>query len=106
MKHLKKSLVILFIILFLVWIVTPTLLPHLSAQEVTTSAYSSDYDPALLSYGLYWFGSAQTAKKFVPGQGNPYFDPTKPTLIFAHGWQPDLSYNCPPDFQYDGCDPE
>jgi hypothetical protein len=52
-------------------------------------------------YGLYWFrcgacrgstdkdgkngkSDGQTA---VPGQNDAYYDPTKPTLIYVHGWQ-------------------
>jgi hypothetical protein len=94
MDSLKKSSAVL-LILVLAGAVTLSFSPRLSA------AYSSDYNPGQLSYGLYWFGAAQTAKKFVSGEVNPYFDSTKPTLIFAHGWQPNLSYSCPPDFQYD-----
>ena len=58
------------------------------------------YDPNALSYGLYWFGLNNANQKFVHGEANPYFDPTKPTLIFAHGWQPNLSALYPPNFIY------
>lgn len=98
---MKYLCILLMTVVLLGAVVLP--LPLL-AQEVTPAAYSSDYNPSQLSYGLYWFGAAQTAKKFEPGQNNPYFDPARPTLIFVHGWQPDLSYLCPPDFRYDDCD--
>jgi hypothetical protein len=66
-------------------------------------ASSSAYDPNELSYGLYWFGPDGANQKFVSGEANPFFDPTRPTLIFAHGWQPLLSGSIP-DFQYAGDD--
>lgn len=59
-----------------------------------------NYDPTVLSYGLYWFGVDNANQKFVHGEVNPYFDPTKPTLIFVHGWQPNLSALYPPNFIY------
>ncbi len=40
-------------------------------------------------YGLYWFGYGNKSQKFVPGQPNPYFDPSKPTVIYVHGWEKD-----------------
>jgi len=67
-------------------------------------AYAVDqvaaYDPNSLSYGLYWFGKEQANQKFVADEANAYFDPAKPTLIFAHGWQPYIS-NELPDFDFD-----
>jgi len=58
------------------------------------------YDPNTLSYGLYWFGLNNVNQKFVPGEDNPYFDPSKPTIIFVHGWQPGISASYPPNFTY------
>lgn len=39
-------------------------------------------------YGLYWFKDAANAVKYVPGRPVPleYYDPSKPTHVFAHGW--------------------
>jgi hypothetical protein len=56
---------------------------------------ASPYSPNELSYGLYWVGVNGENQKFVPGESNPYFDPAKPTLIFAHGWQPFISSTLP-----------
>jgi len=61
------------------------------------------YNPNELSYGLYWFGKDNANQKFVSGESNPYFDPGKPTLIFAHGWQPFIS-NTLPTFDFNGVD--
>ncbi|MFP4395490.1 MAG: hypothetical protein ACLFTI_09520, partial [Anaerolineales bacterium] len=74
---------------------------------VSTSAgaapLADPYDPNELSYGLYWFGKDGANQKFAPGDPNPYFDPTKPTLIFAHGWQPFISDTLP-TFDFDDTD--
>jgi hypothetical protein len=64
---------------------------------------SGDYNPNELSYGLYWFGKDKANQKFVSGELNSYFDPNKPTFIFAHGWQPFLSHDLP-NFDFDGID--
>ncbi len=61
------------------------------------------YNPNELSYGLYWFGKNNANQKFVSGEANPYFDPARPTLIFAHGWQPFISNNLP-TFAFDSVD--
>ncbi len=42
-----------------------------------------------LDYGLYWFGNGNVSQKFVKGAQNPYYDPSKPTVIYVHGWQKD-----------------
>ncbi|HET90778.1 MAG TPA: hypothetical protein ENN99_08590, partial [Chloroflexi bacterium] len=86
--------------LTLVLIVTMLALARPPAQAAPTA---DPFDPTQLSYGLYWFGLNGTNQKFAPGETNPYFDPAKPTLIFAHGWQPFIS-NELPDFDFDGTD--
>jgi hypothetical protein len=63
-----------------------------------------DYDPNVLDYGIYWFGAGRTSQKFVSGESNLYFDPSRPTVIFVHGWQPGISATNPPDFLYDSSD--
>jgi hypothetical protein len=42
-----------------------------------------------LDYGLYWFGDGNEAYKYVSGRDNPFYDPSKPTIIYTHGWQQD-----------------
>ena len=39
-------------------------------------------------YGLYWFKTATTAMKYVPGRPVPleFYNPDKPTHIYGHGW--------------------
>jgi len=67
------------------------------------AAPQDGYDPNELSYGIYWFSSGSDYQKFDPGGNNPYFDPTHPTLIFVHGWQPTLS-DTAPNFMYESTD--
>jgi len=76
---------------------------HSEPPSLHAAHAASSYNPNELSYGLYWFGLDDASQQFVPGQANPYFDPAKPTLIFAHGWQPFLSYDLP-GFAFDGVD--
>jgi len=40
-----------------------------------------------LDYGLYWHGYDNDMQKFVPGENNQYYDSTRPTVIYIHGWQ-------------------
>jgi uncharacterized protein YjdB len=40
-----------------------------------------------LDYGLYWFGYGDSWQKAVPGYSNAYYSPSKPTVIYVHGWQ-------------------
>jgi hypothetical protein len=55
----------------------------------------------VLDIGLYFYGIQQNSvknepgvksevagcQKYIPGEPNPFFDPSKPTLIYVHGWQ-------------------
>lgn len=63
-------------------------------DEETASLQIYDYNE--LDYGLYFYdkepngwGSwdAVGCQKFVAGQENPFYDPSKPTMIWIHGWQ-------------------
>lgn len=54
-----------------------------------------------LDYGLYWFGPDNASQKAGAGEPNPYFDLSKPTIIFVHGWKPDEAGEPTTfDFQY------
>ncbi|WP_338768606.1 copper amine oxidase N-terminal domain-containing protein [Bernardetia sp. ABR2-2B] len=64
-------------------------------DQQTTSVQIYYYDEP--DYGFYFFGSqpgsnptadAVGCQKFVPGVANPFFDPTKPTIIYVHGNAP------------------
>lgn len=95
MSGKSKWLHILFVVI--------VALSLLLALTLARAAPVDDYVPEELSYGLYWFGKNNVNQKFVSGESNDYFDPAKPTLIFAHGWQPYLSLNLP-NFDFKGTD--
>ncbi|MCH9686502.1 MAG: hypothetical protein K0V04_34030 [Deltaproteobacteria bacterium] len=38
-------------------------------------------------YGIYWFGKGDERTKYIPTVDNPNFDPSKPIILLAHGWQ-------------------
>ena len=40
-----------------------------------------------LDYGLYWYGKFGVCEKYFPDIENAFYDPSKKTVIFAHGWQ-------------------
>ncbi|MEN3042190.1 MAG: hypothetical protein ABDH59_02655 [Fervidobacterium sp.] len=44
-----------------------------------------------LDYGIYWFSYDGRVEKFVSRRTNPYFDPSKPSVIYIHGWQKDTT---------------
>jgi len=54
--------------------------------EILGKAAADAVDYNTLDYGLYWFRDKREASKAV-GQANAYFDPTRPTVIYIHGWQ-------------------
>lgn len=63
-------------------------------DEETASLQIYDYDE--LDYGLYFYDNepngwgnwdAVGCQKFVAGQENLFYDPSKPTIIWIHGWQ-------------------
>ncbi|MEX2962039.1 hypothetical protein [Microbulbifer sp. TYP-18] len=41
-----------------------------------------------LDFGLYWFSYNNNYCKASSGSCSSHYDPTKPTLIYVHGWQP------------------
>jgi len=50
-------------------------------------------------FGFYFLGPDDQAARAVPGQKNPFYDPSKPTLIYFHGWAiGELSRSLPRSF--------
>ena len=43
-------------------------------------------------YGLYWFGKDDANQLALAGEENPYYDPSRPTIIYVHGWKPNQAY--------------
>jgi len=92
---MSRYLKILILTGVLLLLAGPVFVPKTSIR-----AAPAGYDPNVLSYGMYWFGLNNARQKFEPGQPNPYFDPSRPTVIFVHGWQPGISATEPPNFDY------
>jgi pimeloyl-ACP methyl ester carboxylesterase len=44
-----------------------------------------------LDVNIYWYGPNNASARAVPGEPNPWFDKTKPTVIYLHGWQPNTT---------------
>ena len=40
-----------------------------------------------LDLGLYWYGKNGISEKYFSGYSNTFYDASKKTVIFAHGWQ-------------------
>lgn len=79
-KRYLRSLLALFI------------LSMLAMQPSNTYAWDTPgWDPCVLDYGIYWAGANGALAKAVPGQSNPYFSPSKPTVIYVHGWEKDTT---------------
>ncbi len=66
-------------------LVPAAMLPDMRPQAAIVD--SSHFDCNALDYGLYWFGLGDMAQKFSPETHNSFYDPSKPTMIFVHGWQ-------------------
>jgi uncharacterized protein YjdB len=71
--------------LLLSLLLTTLLLYNLTAQTASAATCTTAWNN--LDYGIYWFGAGNTSQKYVPGVANPYYNPAKPTVIYAHGWQ-------------------
>ena len=63
---------------------------NMVGQSSAVVATAVDYNT--LDYGLYFFGNNREAQKWT-GAGNSYFNPSKPTMIYIHGWQKGATQN-------------
>ncbi|RZA11873.1 MAG: hypothetical protein EOP10_32330, partial [Proteobacteria bacterium] len=62
------------------------------AGSVTTlpaalTVTAQDFECDALDYGIYWFGKGEMAQKASSKTTSTFYDPTKPTMIYIHGWQ-------------------
>jgi len=68
--------------------------PISTTRIIASSIIQADQvDYNQLDHGVYFFGNNRQAQKFVPGQANVYFDRSKKTMIYFHGWQKDSTRN-------------
>lgn len=56
--------------------------------DKTIITKASTYNGNSLDTGIYWFGKNGAKEKYVEGKRNRFFDSSKPTVIYVHGWQP------------------
>lgn len=61
--------------------VTPDTRPV--SASVSTQTFACD----TLESGIYWFGKGDMAQKVTESTRSSFYDPSKPTVIYAHGWQ-------------------
>ncbi len=86
----SKKVIILILVLFLV----------ILGLNLWGSRLRPEPKPAIdIGYGLHWYGRNQASQKVEPGVPNPYYDPSKPVLIFVHGWMPNQA-GTPPTLQF------
>ncbi|PKL15936.1 MAG: hypothetical protein CVV49_18815 [Spirochaetae bacterium HGW-Spirochaetae-5] len=50
-------------------------------------SFEVNYKNRDLDYGLYFFGKYGECEKYFPGIQNAFYNDSKPTMIYAHGWQ-------------------
>ncbi len=59
------------------------------ASCASTTGTQPDAGP---DYGIYWYGKDDANQLAIPDEVNPYYDSTRPIILFVHGWQPDKAY--------------
>lgn len=83
-RSTRRSLLVLLVLLGMLLV--------LSGCWVTPPPTPAAGTAAGPEYGIYWYGKNDASQKAIPGKPNPYYDPTKPTMLFVHGWQPGQAY--------------
>lgn len=66
-----------------------TLKGTIKASNGTTLSVnqSRTYTCANLDFGIWWFNDQGEAQKYIPGIPNQFYDPSKPVVLYIHGWQ-------------------
>lgn len=59
--------------------------PESYCGQALLSLYTSGW-PYNLDWGIYWFGSGNRFSKATDGSRSEFYDPTKKTVLFFHGW--------------------
>lgn len=59
-----------------------------SVQWVNQTTTVNIYNWDKLHYGIYWLGKNGDYQKAISGESNPFYSPSKPTVILSFGWQP------------------
>ncbi|MEM1030890.1 MAG: hypothetical protein AAGN82_11095 [Myxococcota bacterium] len=54
---------------------------HIEVEDASRDRFDD------LDFGLYWLGPDGAREKDIPSVAHPYFDPTRPSFVYVHGWQ-------------------
>lgn len=80
-----------FVLLILALACTRTIKPYEPIEDIraipnaqTLERYNGRDN---LDFGFYFYSDGKDAEKFIPGKSNRFFDPSKPTVIYIHGWE-------------------
>ena len=82
----KKTLPLLFVAFALLFAMALFAIPVSGANASAHDIPASEYDPSEfseLTYGIYWYQSGNSVP--VAAKDATNYDPTKPTIIYAHG---------------------
>ncbi|MDE6472170.1 MAG: hypothetical protein K2L52_04000 [Clostridia bacterium] len=86
-----KKIVLIITAIVLTCCMISALVACNGTKEPAMDQVEMSYDTST-DYGVYWFGDGNS--DYVRSGKNmdtKYFDPSKPTFVFAHGWEPDPS---------------
>lgn len=56
-------------------------------RPIASTASTLNFDCDTLDYGIYWYGKGDVAQKVSPSTQSSFYDASKPTLLYVHGWQ-------------------
>lgn len=82
---MKKITVAILLVVLIVGAVSLTACTHDGYKS--DFPFDLEYDVAT-DYGVYWYADGEYVRS-SENMDAKYFDASKPTLIFAHGWEPD-----------------
>lgn len=70
----------------LVFAAVLSLLPFAASAQAIRAQDPANFQQ--LDVNLYWYGANGANQRAIAGQANPYFNASRPTIIYIHGWQP------------------
>ncbi len=61
--------------------------PLTDNRPLAATVSTAKFDCSSLDTGIYWFGKGDVAQKATSSTRSSFYDRTKPTVIYVHGWQ-------------------
>lgn len=80
---MKKIFVAVLLLISVLAVATFSACVDVNLSDDITLSYDVTAD-----YGVYWYADGEYVRS-SEGMDTKYFDPAKPTFVFAHGWEPD-----------------